>query len=51
MKNLRRSINKNLIEQAIGNLIDNAIKYSDKKTKLELDAHNDKNETYYFSKG
>lgn len=41
---LRGSINKNLMEQAIGNLIDNAIKYSDKKTKIELDAHNDKNE-------
>jgi two-component system phosphate regulon sensor histidine kinase PhoR len=33
---LTGSINKNLMEQAIGNLIDNAVKYSDKKTKIQV---------------
>ncbi len=31
-------INKHLTEQAIGNLVDNAIKYSDKKTNIEVGA-------------
>jgi two-component system, OmpR family, phosphate regulon sensor histidine kinase PhoR len=30
--------NKHLLEQAIGNLLDNAIKYSDKKTAIEIGA-------------
>lgn len=36
---LTAKINKHLIEQAIGNLLDNAIKYSDKKTKIEAGAY------------
>jgi len=36
---LEAKINKHLIEQAIGNLVDNAIKYSDKKTSIELGAY------------
>lgn len=32
-------INKHLTEQAIGNLVDNAIKYSDKKTNIEVGAY------------
>ncbi len=35
---LDAKINLHLIEQAIGNLLDNAIKYSDKKTKIEVGA-------------
>ncbi|MFI5211533.1 MAG: ATP-binding protein [Ignavibacteria bacterium] len=35
---LQAKINKNLIEQAIGNLLDNAIKYSDKKTEIVVGA-------------
>ena len=34
--NLISKTNRHLIEQAIGNLLDNAIKYSDKKTKIEV---------------
>jgi two-component system, OmpR family, phosphate regulon sensor histidine kinase PhoR len=37
--NLSAKINKHLMEQAIGNLVDNAIKYSDKKTKVEIGAY------------
>jgi two-component system, OmpR family, phosphate regulon sensor histidine kinase PhoR len=40
--NLTAKINKHLIEQAISNLLDNAIKYSDRKTKIEIGAY-DKN--------
>ncbi|MBZ0201489.1 MAG: PAS domain-containing protein [Ignavibacteria bacterium] len=36
---LEGRINKNLMEQAIGNLIDNAIKYSDKKSEIEIGAY------------
>lgn len=36
---LKAKISKHLIEQAIGNLLDNAIKYSDKKTKIEIGAY------------
>lgn len=36
---LTAKINKHLIEQAISNLLDNAIKYSDKKTKIEIGAY------------
>jgi two-component system phosphate regulon sensor histidine kinase PhoR len=32
-------VNKHLLEQAIGNLLDNAIKYSDKKTRIEVGAY------------
>ncbi len=39
---LTAKINKHLMEQAISNLLDNAIKYSDKKTKIEIGAY-DKN--------
>lgn len=35
-KELSANLNKPLIEQAVGNLIDNAIKYSDKKTVVTL---------------
>lgn len=42
-ENLAAKINKHLMEQAIGNLLDNAIKYSDKKSKIEIGAY-DKNE-------
>lgn len=35
---LQAKINKNLIEQAIGNLLDNAIKYSDRKTDIIVGA-------------
>jgi two-component system phosphate regulon sensor histidine kinase PhoR len=35
---LKGRINKNLMEQAIGNLVDNAVKYSDKKTKITIGA-------------
>jgi len=38
---LSARINKHLIEQAISNLLDNAVKYSDKKTNIEVSAHND----------
>ncbi|MEO8514849.1 MAG: ATP-binding protein [Ignavibacteria bacterium] len=37
--NISARINKHLIEQAIGNLVDNAIKYSDKKTEIEVGAY------------
>ncbi len=37
--NLTAKINKHLIEQAIGNLVDNAIKYSDKKTNIEAGSY------------
>lgn len=36
---LSAKINKHLMEQAIGNLLDNAIKYSDKKTQIEIGAY------------
>jgi two-component system, OmpR family, phosphate regulon sensor histidine kinase PhoR len=36
---LTGKINKHLMEQAIGNLLDNAIKYSDKKTQIEIGAY------------
>jgi two-component system phosphate regulon sensor histidine kinase PhoR len=36
---LTANINKHLLEQAIGNLVDNAIKYSDKKTEIEIGAY------------
>ena len=35
---LTGKINKHLMEQAIGNLVDNAIKYSNKKTNIEVGA-------------
>jgi two-component system phosphate regulon sensor histidine kinase PhoR len=35
---LSARINKNLIEQALGNLLDNAIKYSEKKTEILVSA-------------
>ncbi len=35
-ENLTAKINEHLIEQAIGNLVDNAIKYSDKKSNIEV---------------
>jgi two-component system phosphate regulon sensor histidine kinase PhoR len=38
---LSANINKPLIEQAIGNLLDNAIKYSDKKTKITIRSFKD----------
>ena len=38
---LSANVNKPLIEQAIGNLLDNAIKYSDKKTKINLRSYKD----------
>ena len=38
---LTARINKHLIEQAISNLLDNAVKYSDKKTGIEVSAHRD----------
>ncbi|MCI0449473.1 MAG: ATP-binding protein [Chlorobi bacterium] len=36
--NIFARTNRHLIEQAIGNLLDNAIKYSDKKSKVEVGA-------------
>lgn len=36
---LSARIDRPLIEQALGNLIDNAIKYSEKKTKINLEAY------------
>ncbi len=36
---LEGRINKNLMEQAIGNLLDNAIKYCDKKSEIEIGAY------------
>ncbi|MCX7878844.1 MAG: ATP-binding protein, partial [Ignavibacteria bacterium] len=36
---LMARINRHLIEQAISNLLDNAIKYSDKKTRIEIGAY------------
>lgn len=44
---LTARINKHLIEQALGNLLDNAIKYSDKKTKIEIGAY-EKNDSVHF---
>ncbi len=43
-EDLKGNINKNLMEQAIGNLLDNAIKYSDKKTDIEISAAFQKDE-------
>lgn len=37
--NLKARINRHLIEQALSNLLDNAIKYSDKKTKIVMGAY------------
>lgn len=37
---LQAKLNKHLMEQAIGNLVDNAIKYSDKKSSIEIGAYN-----------
>jgi two-component system phosphate regulon sensor histidine kinase PhoR len=36
---LKARINRHLIEQALGNLLDNAIKYSDKKSEIEIGAY------------
>lgn len=47
-KDLKAKINKHLIEQAIGNLVDNAIKYSDKKSVIETGAYLDSNELVIF---
>lgn len=38
-ENITAKINKHLIEQAIGNLVDNAIKYSDKKSNIEVGSY------------
>ena len=40
---LRVKVNRNLLEQAIGNLIDNAIKNSDKKTNIEVGSYIEEN--------
>lgn len=50
---LTGKINKHLIEQAIGNLVDNAIKYSDKKTNIEVGAlmKNDQLQIYVKDEG
>ena len=50
---LTGKINKHLIEQAIGNLVDNAIKYSDKKTNIEVGAFmkNDQLQIYVKDEG
>ena len=38
-ENLKAEINPHLLEQAFGNLIDNAVKYSDSDGKIEIGAH------------
>ena len=38
---LHASMDINLLEQALGNLLDNAIKYSEKKSKVELRAYSE----------
>ena len=50
---LTGKINKHLIEQAIGNLVDNAIKYSDKRTNIEVGAFmkNDRLQIYVKDEG
>lgn len=48
--NVVAKINKHLIEQAIGNLVDNAIKYSDKKTCIEIGAYLEDEELIIFVK-
>jgi two-component system phosphate regulon sensor histidine kinase PhoR len=40
---LRGIVNRHLLEQAIGNLLDNAIKYSDKKTSIEIGSYTNEN--------
>lgn len=47
-ENLKAKINKHLIEQAIGNLVDNAIKYSDKKTTIEIGASLTENDLFIY---
>ncbi|HJY64177.1 MAG TPA: ATP-binding protein [Ignavibacteria bacterium] len=43
-KGLSSKVNRHLLEQAIGNLIDNAIKYSDKKTAIVVGSYKTENE-------
>ncbi len=45
--NLTARIDSSLIEQALGNLLDNAIKYSEKKTKIHLRAYTENNFTVF----
>lgn len=45
---LTARINKHLIEQALGNLLDNAIKYSGKKTKIEIGAYEKNDEVNFY---
>jgi two-component system phosphate regulon sensor histidine kinase PhoR len=49
-ENLIALINKHLIEQAIGNLVDNAIKYSDKKSEIELGSSIENNNLIIYVK-
>lgn len=43
-EDLKGKLNRHLLEQAIGNLLDNAIKYSDKKTTIEVGGYQQNNE-------
>lgn len=47
---LTADINKHLLEQAIGNLVDNAIKYSDKKSEIEIGAYENEAELCIYVK-
>ena len=47
---LTANINKHLLEQAIGNLVDNAIKYSDKKSEIEIGAFENENDLSIYVK-